>query len=93
VPMPPLPRVLCRGHKGWTGVVYKCHAPVMQPGESGGRVVLDAQCKLCREAEVASNAEREQRNVRRTRRRCAGKEPWPEGITPANPFQGFLQEG
>jgi hypothetical protein len=85
----PLPRVLCRGHKGWTGVVYVCHSPAIQPGEPGGKVVKNAQCHLCRVAEVASNAEREQRNVRRTRRRLAGWEPWPEGITPADPFQGF----
>ena len=89
--MPPLPRVLCRGHRGWTGVVYQCHAPVMQPGDPGGRLVTDAQCKLCREAEVASQAEkwqREGRRLLRDRKRGYGGPAEGEDI-----FRGLRQEG
>ena len=88
--MPPLPRVLCRGHKGWTGVVYKCHQPVIQPGEEGGRVVRGAQCVLCRQAEVAASAERWQREGRKLLRdRAKGYGGPKEG---EDVWRGFRQE-
>jgi len=87
MPAPPLPRVLCRGHKGWTGVVYKCHQPVIQPGEEGGKVVRGAQCVLCRSLEAASVAERLDREAKRTEKRAAtGK---LTTVLPDDAFQGF----
>jgi len=83
----PLPRVLCRGHRGWTGAIYPCHSPLMEPGEPGGRLIHDAQCSLCGSLEAASNAERLDREAKRTEKRATtGK---LTTVLPDDPFQGF----
>jgi len=93
MPMPPLPRVLCRGWLSSTGVRFHCAQPVMQPGQPGGKVIEGAQCALCGALNARATETLLVRSQRRTRRRAAGKEPYSAGITPGDPFQGFRQEG
>lgn len=91
MPMPPLPRVLCRGWRSSTGRMMPCASPVMQEGEEGGRVVVDAQCKLCGALNAtASEArwQREGRKLLRDRKRGYGGPKDGEDV-----FRGFRQEG
>lgn len=84
----PLVRVLCRGWHGWTGVVYPCHAPVMQAGDPGARVVEDAQCSLCRSLEAGAYMERYDRMAKRADRMArTGTLPALAGDT----FAGFRE--
>jgi len=83
----PNPRVLCRGWRGWTGAIYPCHSPLMQPGEPGGRLIHNAQCKLCLDLEAAAQAEKVQREAKRTEKRAAtGK---LTAVLPEDPFEGM----
>jgi len=91
MPMPPLPRVLCRGWLSSTGVRFHCAQPVMQPGEPGGKVIDGAQCALCGALNARATEVCQVRTARRTARRAAkGYGPAPEGV---DVFKGFRQEG
>lgn len=59
------------------------------PGILDGEVAVI--CATCAEERRQKQAQEYYRNVRRTVRRQTHKEPFPEGITPADPFQGFRE--
>ena len=59
------------------------------PGILDGEIAVI--CATCGEERRQLQVQEYYRNVRRTRRRMAHKEPFSEGITPADPFQGFRE--
>lgn len=85
----PLPRVLCRGWRNSMGSLFPCAAPVLQPGEPGGRLIHDAQCRFCGALQRKGDEERYARECRRTAARAAKGYGAPaEGV---DVFDGFKE--
>ena len=59
------------------------------PGILDGEVAVI--CATCSEERRQKLAQEYLANVRRTRRRLAGREPWAPGTSPVDAFQGFRE--
>ena len=59
------------------------------PGILDGEVAVI--CATCSEERRQMKAQEYLKNVRRTRRRLAGREPWAPGTSPADPFENMRE--